>query len=133
VRDAEVPVIDLAPLDAAATRLDRSAKAFQAAYDARMATPGRMTPAQQQAIDAAMARMEQGLTDPSGLPGRGWYKHMIYAPGLLTGYGVKTVPGVREAIEQRRWDEAGRYAVVTARVLDGYRTQLDRLTALLEQ
>jgi N-acetylated-alpha-linked acidic dipeptidase len=133
VRDAEVPVIDLAPLDAAATRLDRSAKAFQAAYDARMATPGRMTPAQQQAVDAAMARMEQGLTDPSGLPGRGWYKHMIYAPGLLTGYGVKTVPGVREAIEQRRWDEAGRYAVVTARVLDGYRTQLDRLTALLEQ
>jgi N-acetylated-alpha-linked acidic dipeptidase len=57
---------------------------------------------------------------------------MIYAPGLLTGYGVKTVPGVREAIEQRRWDEAGRYAVVTARVIDGYRAQLDRLTAMLK-
>jgi N-acetylated-alpha-linked acidic dipeptidase len=130
-RDAEVPVVDLAPLDAAATQLDRSAKAFEAAYDARLAAGAAMTASQQQAIDAAMARMEQGLTNPEGLPGRGWYKHMIYAPGLLTGYGVKTVPGVREAIEQRRWDEAGRYAVITARVLDGYRAQLDRLTALM--
>ena len=79
-----------------------------------------------------MARMEQALTDPDGLPGRGWYKHMIYAPGLLTGYGVKTVPGVREAVEQRRWDEANRYAVITARVVDGYRAQLDALAASMK-
>jgi N-acetylated-alpha-linked acidic dipeptidase len=52
---------------------------------------------------------------------------------MLTGYDVKTVPGVREAIEARRWDEANRYAVVTAKVLDRYRAQLDRLTALLNK
>jgi N-acetylated-alpha-linked acidic dipeptidase len=56
---------------------------------------------------------------------------MIYAPGMLTGYGVKTVPGVREAIEGRRWSEADHYAVVTAGVLDRYRAQLDELTKLL--
>jgi N-acetylated-alpha-linked acidic dipeptidase len=50
---------------------------------------------------------------------------------MLTGYGVKTVPGVREAIEARRWDEANRYATITAQVLDHYRAQLDQLTRLL--
>jgi len=133
VRESDVPAIDLAPLDAAAKRLQQSAKDFQAAYDARVAAGSAVTPAQQHDIDAAMARMEQALTDPDGLPGRGWYKHMVYAPGLLTGYGVKTVPGVREAIEQRRWDEANRYSVITARVIDGYREQLDRLTASMRK
>jgi N-acetylated-alpha-linked acidic dipeptidase len=131
VRDSDVPAIDLSPLDAASKRLKQSAQAFESAHDARAAAGFKGTPAQQREIDIAMARMEQALTDPDGLPGRGWYKHMIYAPGLLTGYDVKTVPGVREAIEQRRWDEANRYAVVTARVIDGYRAMLDRLTTLM--
>ena len=71
------------------------------------------------------------MTNAAGLPRRPWFKHLLYAPGVYTGYDVKTVPGVREAIEQRRWDEANRYAIVTARVVDGYRAQLDRLTTLL--
>ena len=83
-------------------------------------------------IDELMGRMEQALTDPDGLPGREWFKHMIYAPGLLTGYGVKTVPGVREALEARNWQQADQYAAITARVLDGYRTELDKLTHLLQ-
>ena len=132
-RDSDMPRIDLAPLDLAAKQLHQSAQAFEAAYAARAADGFKLMPAQQRAIDTAMARMEQALTDPDGLPTRGWFKHMIYAPGMLTGYGVKTVPGVREAIESRRWDEAGNYATITARVLDGYRAQLDRLTALLEK
>ena len=89
--------------------------------------------ARKQKLNAMMIRMEHGLTDPDGLPGRPWFKHMIYAPGLLTGYGVKTVPAVREAIEGRRWNEADHYAEVTANVIDRYRRQLDQLTALLEQ
>jgi N-acetylated-alpha-linked acidic dipeptidase len=58
---------------------------------------------------------------------------MIYAPGLYTGYGVKTLPGVREAIEQSRWDEAARYAVIIATTLSGYCDQVDRATALLRK
>jgi len=49
---------------------------------------------------------EQQLLLPNGLPRRNWYKHSIYAPGFYTGYGVKTMPGIREAIEQRKWKEA---------------------------
>jgi len=50
---------------------------------------------------------------------------MIYAPGLNTGYGVKTLPGIREAIEERRWDEANQYMGVVARALDAYSERLD--------
>jgi len=132
-RESDVPAIDLAPLDKAAEALKQSAQAFQAAYAGRAATGFALPAAQQEKINRQMGRMEQALTDPAGLPGRAWFKHFIYAPGMLTGYGVKTVPGVREAIEARRWDEANRYAVITARVLDGYRAKLDQLTSMLKQ
>ncbi|MCE7951500.1 MAG: folate hydrolase [Xanthomonadales bacterium PRO7] len=131
-RLSDVPKINFAPLDAAAKNLKASAEAFQAAYAAR-AGDGFSMPARQSArINELMGRMEQALTDADGLPGREWFKHMIYAPGLLTGYGVKTVPGVREALEARNWQQADEYAAITARTLDGYRADLDKLTALLQ-
>ncbi len=132
-RDSDMPAIDLAPLDRATQRLDQSVHAYQTAFDKLAAAGFDMPVAQRQQLNPLMAGMEQALTDPAGLPGRAWFKHMIYAPGMLTGYGVKTVPGVREAIEARRWDEARRYAVVTAAVIDRYRAQLDRLTAVLNR
>jgi N-acetylated-alpha-linked acidic dipeptidase len=132
-RDSDMPAIDLAPLDNAAKALKQSAQTYAAAYNARAAAGFHMAAAQQIQLNQLMGRMEQALSDPNGLPERPWFKHMIYAPGMLTGYGVKTVPGVREAIEARRWAEANQYATLTAKVLDRYRTQLDQLTALLKK
>lgn len=132
-RDSDMPAIDLAPLDQAAKRLKLSAQAYQSAYLQRAASGFVMPSGQQHQVNTLIAGMEQALTDPEGLPDRPWFKHMIYAPGMLTGYEVKTVPAVREAIEGRRWDEANRYAVITATVLDGYRKKLDQLTALLSK
>lgn len=132
-RDSDMPTINLAPLDRAAGQLKQSAQAFQAAYARRAASGFDLTGAQKLQLNRQMGRMEQALTDSDGLPGRPWFKHFIYAPGMLTGYGVKTVPGVREALESRRWDEANRYAVVTAQVLDRYRAELDQLTRLLDK
>ena len=131
-RDSDVPGIDLKPLDDSAKKLKSSAQAYEAAYDARAAKGLRIPAGQLQQINELMVSMEQRLTDPNGLPGREWFKHMIYAPGMLTGYGVKTLPGVREALDARRWDEADKYAAITAKVLDGYRAQLDKLTAMLK-
>jgi N-acetylated-alpha-linked acidic dipeptidase len=67
------------------------------------------------------------------VPGREWYKHLIYAPGMLTGYGVKTLPGVRESIETSKWEEANEYSTITAAALGAYCDRLDRATALLKQ
>ena len=77
--------------------------------------------------------MEQQLTYSNGLPGRAWFRHMIYAPGLYTGYGVKTLPGIREAIEQRRWSEAEEFIKITAAVLTACSDQLSRARTLLDE
>ena len=70
---------------------------------------------------------EQQLTDAEGLPRRSWYKHQIYAPGFYTGYGVKTLPGVREAIEQKKWDEAREQINRLAGTLDGMKAYLQQI------
>ena len=57
-------------------------------------------------LNKALYQAEQQLLLPQGLPRRPWYRHAVYAPGFYTGYGVKTLPGIREAIEQRNWTEA---------------------------
>ena len=57
-------------------------------------------------INQKLQKAEQQFLDPAGLPGRDWYKHLLYAPGFYTGYGVKTMPGVRESIEQKQYKEA---------------------------
>ncbi len=123
---AEVPYLSFAELDNAIAKLQQSAKAFDKEY-ARLETlddPGAI--AAQQRLNATLTDLEQSLTDSHGLPGREWYQHMIYAPGLHTGYGVKTLPGIREAIEERRWDEANHYVGVVSRALNAYSARLDR-------
>jgi N-acetylated-alpha-linked acidic dipeptidase len=130
-RLSDVPNIDLAPLDLAAQRLRQSAQAFETAY-AASAAAGLAIPARQlRQINDLMATLEQRLLDEAGLPGRPWYRNMMQAPGNLTGYAPKTIPAVREAIEARNWSRAEQYAAITAGVLDGYRAQLDRITALM--
>jgi N-acetylated-alpha-linked acidic dipeptidase len=81
-------------------------------------------------MNASLANIDQLLIDPEGLPGRPWYRNLIYAPGTLTGYGAKTLPGVREAIEQRRWDDARGYVERTARVIENYANRLDEVAAM---
>ena len=76
---------------------------------------------------------ERALTSADGLPGRPWYRHRIYAPGLYTGYGVKTMPGVREAIEQKRWKEAEDQIARAAQSLGAETDIINRAAGLLEQ
>jgi len=78
------------------------------------------------ALDHALMHAEQALTRPEGLPRRPWFRHQIYAPGFYTGYGVKTVPGVREAIEEKNWTEASQQIVVVSKVIENYAAQVNR-------
>ena len=75
-------------------------------------------------------KSEQQLTSPEGLPRRSWYKHQIYAPGFYTGYGVKTLPGVREAIEQRDWKEAQSEIEKLAGTLKSMASYLNEINAM---
>ncbi|MHB1204052.1 MAG: transferrin receptor-like dimerization domain-containing protein [Rhodospirillaceae bacterium] len=125
-----MPAIDLAKLDAAITKLKRSAADFDAA---REQNQGSAAPAQLAQVNAVLAGADRTLLNEKGLPGRPWYKNLIYAPGLETGYGVKTLPGVREALEGKRWNEANQYAGITAGALEAYAATLDKATALMKK
>ena len=84
-------------------------------------------------MNKRLIESERRLTDPQGLLRRPWYKHLLYAPGVYTGYGVKTLPGVREAIEQKRWAEADAEIVRVARVLDAESALVDAAANDLER
>ncbi len=104
----DVPYLGLAPLRNAVTRLERSAAVYDEAFAAAFredAPPsgGRSGAALLRQVNAELVSTERAMTRGEGLPGRPWFRHHIYAPGFYTGYGVKTLPGVREAIEQRDW------------------------------
>jgi N-acetylated-alpha-linked acidic dipeptidase len=76
------------------------------------------------AVNQVLYKAEQQLLSDKGLPRRSWYRHTIYAPGFYTGYGVKTLPGIREAIEQRNWKEAQEQIEVDAAVLNKFSSYL---------
>ncbi len=128
-RESAVPFLNFAALDNAVSELERSAKAFDREYAHLASINDAKSSAQRERINATLTTLEATLTDSHGLPGREWFQHMIYAPGAHTGYGVKTMPGIREAIEERRWDEANRYIGVVAHALNDYAGQLDRAVA----
>jgi N-acetylated-alpha-linked acidic dipeptidase len=132
LREEAVPPMDFAPLDAVVARLKQSAHGYDQAYAAFIAAPSKLNAAQRKQLNALLQGMEQRLTDARGLPGRDWFRHFVYAPGRLTGYGVKTLPAVREAIDAGRWQEAREYVPVTAQVLGVYCDGIDAATALLQ-
>ncbi|WP_353217702.1 M28 family peptidase, partial [Sandarakinorhabdus sp.] len=101
------PTLDLTILDAAITRLNGAASALDGAIAAKARG---LSPAQTAAINAQLQGIEQTLLSPSGLPFRPWFRNILYAPGRFTGYGSKTLPGLREAVEERRFDDAVREA-----------------------
>jgi N-acetylated-alpha-linked acidic dipeptidase len=108
--------------------LNASAKAYDDALGKGGAglPPDRLTKLQTLMLD-----IDQTLASDTGLPGRPWFRNLIYAPGTLTGYGTKTLPGVREAIEQQRWSDVESYTKLTAGALNAYSARLDEAAAVL--
>jgi N-acetylated-alpha-linked acidic dipeptidase len=130
--EPDVPYLDFSPLDNAITHLKRAAHAFDQAYSDAAAKGWTLGAARRAQLDGALQGLEQTLLSEEGLPGRPWFKHLIYAPGVYTGYGAKTLPGVREAIEDRRWEEAGQYIRITAHAIEAYSERLDATASLLK-
>ena len=123
-KEALPPYLNFAPLENAVDALSRSVDVYEKALTAA----GDHAPA---SVNANLILTERVLTNNAGLPDREWFRHLVYAPGLYTGYGVKTIPGVREAIEQKHWDEANTQMVRAAKALDDEARLLTEAAALL--
>ncbi|HZH34650.1 MAG TPA: transferrin receptor-like dimerization domain-containing protein, partial [Pyrinomonadaceae bacterium] len=125
---SEVPKMDFTPLQNALKRLQQSAKTHETAIRNKS-----IAPAAQKQFDAILIQTERALTSDKGLPRRNWFRHQIYAPGFYTGYGVKTLPGVREAIEQRNWREATEQIQSISATLDNFASKIDSATRLAQE
>jgi len=121
----EVPFLNFAPLQNAMAKLNASVKNYQ------KVSAGKQLPADSQRdLDQILFKSERSLTHDQGLPRRDWFKHQIYAPGFYTGYGVKTLPSIREAIEQRDSKEASEQIVVVSGVIENFAKEIDKAAAL---
>jgi len=124
------PYLNFAPFDNATDALALSAEHYKSALSS--ASGMDIPAATLQDLNQKLTESERRLTTPEGLLRRPWYKHMIYAPGAYTGYDAKTIPGVREAIEQKHWDEANSEIERVSKVLDNERALIDSASQELE-
>ncbi len=124
-----VPFLNFSPLQNAAVQLQESARTYMKTLDS-VSLEETSSPTQDD-LNSLLMQAERLLTSRDGLPGRPWYTHLIYAPGLYTGYGVKTLPAVREAIEQRQWEEVDTQTGRTAAAIKSLAEQIQRATQVL--
>jgi N-acetylated-alpha-linked acidic dipeptidase len=119
------PALDFTPLEKASADLTAAAAAYDKALEGHAggASAG---------LNAELLKTEHALTDPQGLPNREWFKNMVYAPGFYTGYGVKTLPAVRESIEQKEWPMVDPEIVRTAAAIEREVDVLKAATKMLQ-
>jgi N-acetylated-alpha-linked acidic dipeptidase len=121
-----VPFLNFSSLQNALAALEKASNQFT---ELQVANPKPNTNLDR--LNQILFHAEQKLMISNGLPRRPWYKHSIYAPGFYTGYGVKTIPGVREAIEQRNWKEAQEQIENVSKAIETYTNEVKSASAIL--
>ncbi len=133
-REEVPPFLNFAPLENGSDALTHSAQRYQKAIEKLTKNSDwTLNGGALQQINAELMQSERKLTSEQGLPGRPWFKHMIYAPGQYTGYGVKTIPGVREAIEQKKWQEADQQLERIGKILQDEAALIDSAAEKVEK
>lgn len=132
MQEGSVPYINFAPLENAVAQLAEVTSKYDKVLNARLNDNTKVSAANMKKINMLLTSMEQNLTNPDGLPRRPWFRHHIYAPGYYTGYGVKTLPGVREAIEQRNWEELSQQVTQTTAAITRYSDGIAEVVKLME-
>jgi N-acetylated-alpha-linked acidic dipeptidase len=130
-REEVPPHFNFAPLENASEALGRAAKRYAAAVE--LAKAPSLPASVLTSVNRKLRDSERRLTSPEGLLRRPWYRHMLYAPGVYAGYAAKTLPGVREAIEQKRFAEADAEIVRLAKTLDGETTLINSAAEEIEK
>jgi N-acetylated-alpha-linked acidic dipeptidase len=126
--------LDLDPLRSALGKLSKAADTYERALTRVPSTTRRALEAPRLAeINRILYSTERAFRHDAGLPRRPWFKHLAYAPGLYTGYGVKTLPGIREGIEQQQWVEAAAFVPIVAGAITRLADEVDRAASLLKK
>ena len=131
-REEAPPHLNFAPMENAQEKLVRSAERYKKALAQKQGTISESEGSHLAALNAKLIESERKLTNEEGLPRRPWFKHLLYAPGVYSGYGVKTIPGVREGIEQKRYTEAEQEIGRVGKVLEDEAALIDSAAQMLE-
>jgi N-acetylated-alpha-linked acidic dipeptidase len=132
VREPVPPFLDFAPLQNGAARLKDASARFERAYATAMRDGGTaLDTASVARLNALLGQAERALAPPDGLPRRPWYRQLLSAPGWYTGYSPKTMPGVREAIEDKRWKDAEAAAAALGQALEREAGVLEQAAGVL--
>jgi len=121
----QVPFINFSSLENAVMKLEQTSSQF--AKVVKATTPNVSE------LNKRIYQIEQKLLSPTGLPRRPWYRHTLYAPGFYTGYGVKTLPGIREALEQRQWVEAQQQIEIVAKAISDYSSEIEAIISSVKK
>jgi N-acetylated-alpha-linked acidic dipeptidase len=124
--------LDLRGVQLQLARLDAASKVYEEQLALAMKRPPPLGGDRFAKVNGALQKAEGTLLSAGGLPGREWYQHQLYAPGLYTGYDAKTLPGVREAVEAQHWDEANEQARRVAQALHALSAQVEEASRLLK-
>ena len=130
-RLGQVPEFDFKPLDDAFARLSSSAWKYEEVL--LKFKKGSLSAEKKSEINALLRKVDQAFTNSNGLPRREWFRNMLYAPGYYTGYGVKTLPGIREGLEERKWDEVRLYINEVAKALDRASNNINSASRILNE
>ena len=123
-----VPYLNFSELENKMSELKTQAEEFQKLY-----TNGtQLSPEKRKELNTVLFQVERALINEKGLPRRSWYKHQVYAPGFYTGYGVKTLPGIREGIEERNWKEAQENIQIVSKTIEAYTNEVKQATTIVK-
>ena len=124
------PYINFAPLQNAADALAKSGEHYNKAL--ATALKGTPDPAKLATLNGRLLTAERLLLNDGGLPTRPYYKHMLYAPGLYTGYAPKTVSGIRESIELKDYQLAEEEVPKVAKAVSDEAAFVEQMAVELE-
>ncbi len=128
-KEGSVPFLNFSPLDNALQQLKESADSFSKLSSVAL----NYSSSQQKTLNKELYKAEEKLTSEKGLPRRSWYKHLVYAPGYYTGYGVKTLPYIREGIEQGAYAEAQDGIDAVTKAITDYNAAVSQINGQLKR
>jgi N-acetylated-alpha-linked acidic dipeptidase len=126
--------VDMKPVRNAVEALRQAGQAYEKAYASlpKVATAQLLGRRELQQLNKLLLTSEQRLGNTEGLPRREWFKHQMYAPGFYTGYGVKTMPQIREGLEENRFTEAQGGVRTVSAAINALAAQVNDATRALE-
>ena len=119
------PPLDLTAVTKAIDAFEAAGKRLNESLTLKLS--GYVAPQLALTVNHGMMRVERNWLNPDGIPGRPWFKHILY--GARFTYAHLELPGLTEAVEAQDWPTAKKQARILQRALEKNTKLVDELSA----